>query len=82
MMRKLDAFEQEMNAYAATQGGNKGEEPTRFVLEKKARLDMIQVARETGESIESIIDDMRVKIKEIINRPAFFMETKGSETLN
>jgi hypothetical protein len=82
MMRKLDAFEKEMNDYAIARGGNNGEEPTKFVMEKKLKIDLIQAAREPGASIEAVIESMRPKIKQMIDTPAFFVETKGSETLN
>ncbi len=71
-----------MNEYATARGGDNGEKPTRFIMEKKLKLDLIQAAREPGASIEAIIESMRPKIKEMIDRPAFFMETKGTETLN
>jgi hypothetical protein len=82
MMRKLNAFEKEVNEYAIARGGDNGNEPTKFTMEKQMRLDMIDLARKPGSSIEKVIESMRPEIKKIIDSPAFYMETGGSQTLN
>jgi hypothetical protein len=65
-MVKIDAFVTEMNQYGHE---HHGDDARKFTMAKKARLNLINIARERKCSIESVIDEFRPGVQKMILEP-------------
>jgi len=82
MMRKLDQFEKEMNAYAANHAKKTGGKNVEFSLGTSIKAELVHKAREPGASIQSVIDSLRPSVQQLIVDPEYFLKPRPNITLH